>query len=200
MEILIDNHTFSFMKMQLKMSSEKWRPYCLGLNVLIHIIPMQWPRQSNLQEPIKHNQVQNYFLRFNLFFVFSSKAFIMPLLCSRSKWSIKPLCDRCSDFRQNRQSLNTVDLMKSNNWNSVGIKTSDMSLMVEYAHSLICIDMFYRDIRSSKFIGTLLSFNNRISVSKMIKMRNYFIKHLVHNIKTFSFDVATQFCFFREAS
>ena len=33
-EILIGCHTFSFTKMHLKMSSGKWRPFCLGLNVL----------------------------------------------------------------------------------------------------------------------------------------------------------------------
>ena len=33
-EILIDIHTFSFKKIHLKMSSAKWRPFCLGLNVL----------------------------------------------------------------------------------------------------------------------------------------------------------------------
>ena len=36
-EILIEIHTFSFKKMYLKMSSGKWRPFCLGLNVLIVI-------------------------------------------------------------------------------------------------------------------------------------------------------------------
>ena len=36
-EIPIEIHTFSFKKMQLKMSSAKWRPFCLGLNVLIYI-------------------------------------------------------------------------------------------------------------------------------------------------------------------
>ena len=34
-EILIGILTFSFKKMRLKMSSVKWRPFCLGLNVLI---------------------------------------------------------------------------------------------------------------------------------------------------------------------
>ena len=34
-EILIGIQTFSFKKMHLKMSSAKWRPFCLGLNVLI---------------------------------------------------------------------------------------------------------------------------------------------------------------------
>ena len=33
-EILIEIVTFSFNKMHLKMSSGKWRPFCLGLNVL----------------------------------------------------------------------------------------------------------------------------------------------------------------------
>ena len=33
-EILIGIETFSFKKIHLKMSSAKWRPFCLGLNVL----------------------------------------------------------------------------------------------------------------------------------------------------------------------
>ena len=33
-EILIEIHTFSFKKMHLKLLSAKWRPFCLGLNVL----------------------------------------------------------------------------------------------------------------------------------------------------------------------
>ena len=33
-EILSKIHTFSFKKMHLNMSSAKWRPFCLGLNVL----------------------------------------------------------------------------------------------------------------------------------------------------------------------
>ena len=35
-EFLIGIHIFSFKKMHLKMSSAKWRPSCLGLNVLTH--------------------------------------------------------------------------------------------------------------------------------------------------------------------
>ena len=38
-EILIEIHTFSFKKMHLKMSSGKWRPFCLSLNVLTISIP-----------------------------------------------------------------------------------------------------------------------------------------------------------------
>ena len=33
-EILIGIQTFSFKKMHIKMASAKWRPFCLGLNVL----------------------------------------------------------------------------------------------------------------------------------------------------------------------
>ena len=33
-EMLIEIHTFSLKKIYLKMSSGKWRPFCLGLNVL----------------------------------------------------------------------------------------------------------------------------------------------------------------------
>ena len=33
-EILIKNHTFSFKTIYLKMSSGRWRPFCLGLHVL----------------------------------------------------------------------------------------------------------------------------------------------------------------------
>ena len=39
-EILIAIKTFSFKKMHLKMSSAKWRPCCLGLNVSIWMLAM----------------------------------------------------------------------------------------------------------------------------------------------------------------
>ena len=32
-EIVIEIYTFSFKKMHLKLSSETWQPFCLGLNV-----------------------------------------------------------------------------------------------------------------------------------------------------------------------
>ena len=37
-EILIEIITFSFKKMRLKVSSVKWRPCCLGLNVLMMLL------------------------------------------------------------------------------------------------------------------------------------------------------------------
>ena len=42
-EILIENRTFSFKKIHLKMSSVKWRPFCLGLNVLIEAVTVHVP-------------------------------------------------------------------------------------------------------------------------------------------------------------
>ena len=36
-DIVFENHIFSFKQMYLKMSSRKWRPFCLGLNLLIFI-------------------------------------------------------------------------------------------------------------------------------------------------------------------
>ena len=38
-EILIEIHTFSFRKMHLKLSSVKWQPFLLSLNVLIQSTP-----------------------------------------------------------------------------------------------------------------------------------------------------------------
>ena len=37
-EFLIEIQTFSFKKIRLKMSSAKWRPFCLGFNVLTDIL------------------------------------------------------------------------------------------------------------------------------------------------------------------
>ena len=41
-EILIAIHTFSFKEMHFKMSSGKWRPFCLGLNVLNVMKYLTW--------------------------------------------------------------------------------------------------------------------------------------------------------------
>ena len=42
-EILIEIYTFSFKKPHLKISSGKWRPFCLGLNVLNNLQALWWP-------------------------------------------------------------------------------------------------------------------------------------------------------------
>ena len=45
-EILIEILTFLFMKMRLKVSSAKWRPFCLGLNVLNKICSREFKRSA----------------------------------------------------------------------------------------------------------------------------------------------------------
>ena len=53
-EILIESHTFSFKKMHLKMSSAKWRPFCLGLNELMLVRNQQRKNQNlaiSIQKP-----------------------------------------------------------------------------------------------------------------------------------------------------
>ena len=47
-EILSEIHTFSFKKMHLKMSSVKWRPFCLGLNVLK--CRQLWPQMAIMEQ------------------------------------------------------------------------------------------------------------------------------------------------------
>ena len=53
-EILIGIQTFPFKKLPLKMSSAKWRPFCLGLNELTLVQIMAWCFSSTkpLHEPM----------------------------------------------------------------------------------------------------------------------------------------------------
>ena len=48
-DILSEIHTFSFKKMHLKMSSAKWRPFCIGLNVLK--LNQNWSHTINVKAP-----------------------------------------------------------------------------------------------------------------------------------------------------
>ena len=47
-EILIEIHTFSFKKIHLKIAAGKWRPFCLGLNVLIAVNGARLPSVDGL--------------------------------------------------------------------------------------------------------------------------------------------------------
>ena len=51
-EIVIGIQTLSFKKMHLKMSSTKWRPFCLGLNELNLSVPFIYTRDLNLSLPM----------------------------------------------------------------------------------------------------------------------------------------------------
>ena len=64
-EILIVIHTFSFKKMHLKMASVKWRPFCLGLNVLIRYIKfgvtsLVW---NKMEDILKTFSIANYLMK-----------------------------------------------------------------------------------------------------------------------------------------
>ena len=52
-EMLIEILTFSFMKMHFKVSSAKWRPFCLGLNVLISPVVIFTNLQRYILGPTK---------------------------------------------------------------------------------------------------------------------------------------------------
>ena len=57
-EILSKIHSFSFKEMHLKMSSGKWRPFCLGLNVLketFQISVMIYRQVSNIRRTLVGN-------------------------------------------------------------------------------------------------------------------------------------------------
>ena len=71
-EILIGIQIFSFKKMRLKMSSAKWRPFCLGLNVLRCLHEDQWQQRFNSFSPGKkikwppfRRHFQAHFLEWN---------------------------------------------------------------------------------------------------------------------------------------
>ena len=55
-EMLIEIRAFSFTKIHLKMSSGKWRPFSLGLNVLRNLLPSISPLI-----PLWHTSVDNVF-------------------------------------------------------------------------------------------------------------------------------------------
>ena len=71
-ETLIEIYTFSFKKMHFNMSPAKWRPFCLGLNVLI-----QTPHDSDLAGSTD-NKIQSILI--NRWHVFSRKISLITRL------------------------------------------------------------------------------------------------------------------------
>ena len=73
-EILIEIHAFSINKMHLNLSSAKWQPFCLGLNMLtVHVIilPRQYWMHLNLAKSHKlqwnFNQDKSMVIQENVF-------------------------------------------------------------------------------------------------------------------------------------
>ena len=81
-EILSEIHAFSLNKMHFKMSSDKWRPFCLGLNVLIQDISVgMWSkifRRFSCSLPVSTRQksLWNYINIWNY-----SKSFYKTHIC-----------------------------------------------------------------------------------------------------------------------
>ena len=66
-EISIESHTFLFRKMHLKLSSRKWRPFCLCLNVLLEHWFQTLSSKSRLHTSWIYKHLNNFaFLLFQL--------------------------------------------------------------------------------------------------------------------------------------
>ena len=92
-QILSEIHTFSFKKMSLKMSSAKWRQFCLGLNVLnVHpssiklvkraVVLVLWERIMQTCQCVLWAFGNNYIPYFFLYFLWEIHALIKPYLLS----------------------------------------------------------------------------------------------------------------------
>ena len=71
--MLIKIHTFSFQKIYSKMSSRKWRPFCLGLNELTH-----WGRDN--MAAIFQTTFSNAFALMKMYQVRNVKIWILTAL------------------------------------------------------------------------------------------------------------------------
>ena len=69
-EILSKIHTFSFKKMHLKLSSAKWRPFCLSLNVLRRsLVTYLFSRQPDFDNKIKTVRHVKVWLKYYMCFL-----------------------------------------------------------------------------------------------------------------------------------
>ena len=93
-EILIGIQTFSCKKMHLKMSSAKWRPFCLGLNVLIRCCSKGVDKDSNAtfinhDDVIKWKHFSRYWLFESLLFNMQNIMFVCIRLRSMARMMLE---------------------------------------------------------------------------------------------------------------
>ena len=70
-EILIEIYSFSFKKLHLKISSAKWRPCCLGLNVLsVECLTLYPPPSCTILHSSIEWFITNFFFIWSCFFFF----------------------------------------------------------------------------------------------------------------------------------
>ena len=101
-EMFIEILTFSFMKMRLKVSSAKWRPFCLGLNVLNQVGAFFCHRAS-------HGDVMAW-ERFPHYWSFGRKP---PWITSKWAGKALPCCKSKQDVEQTVESSVVWDAMTS---------------------------------------------------------------------------------------
>ena len=75
-EILIEIHIFLFRKMHLKMSSGKWQPFCLSLNVLSQL----WLRSASSYVVIGPQSLTLSFLQFSKYPVSDTSSLVKQVL------------------------------------------------------------------------------------------------------------------------
>ena len=83
-EILIEILTLSFQKMRFKASSAKWRPFCLGLNVLTRSI--SWLLMPWLLASPGHQQPWYWLCRIGRSFSYSRRNFNYTCFISVEEW------------------------------------------------------------------------------------------------------------------
>ena len=78
-EIWIEIDTFTFKKMHLKMSSGKWRPFCLGLNVLTKTeVTVSYPSIKSQTKSIIFKTMTDLFMNGNEILNFNTGSLVTP--------------------------------------------------------------------------------------------------------------------------
>ena len=97
-EFLIVIQTFSFTKMHLQMSSAKWRPFCLGLNVLnVNYALLLSENKCYLKYNPLHSRVN--LIHFKGAHLDPCEIYMMKLTCWPS-WTLDCLLQYCSYIMQ----------------------------------------------------------------------------------------------------
>ena len=104
-EILIEIHTFSFTKMLLKMSSGKWRPFCLGLNVLRVLRGYQYNMAARMTWCIAVLCLKIYPRRFQTFIISSKMLNMIDLLSYWHMYFAFPIVQVSHVSRRERASV-----------------------------------------------------------------------------------------------
>ena len=117
-EILILIRIFSLKKMDLKLSSAKWRPFCRGLNVLI-ISPFSWHRVFTRSDDKPSYRISHYCWQYRAAAPFTCGTFFKQcgarMILSHftvarqlTCWAPLQYKDRISSYRNSRYKDKTV--------------------------------------------------------------------------------------------